>query len=89
MRIKWNDSSADKRTKRYRGHKIYGIGNGWATTMPGDDNIYQAYNDAFNAIDNILGGHGRFGPKIRGGGAIRIIGKINEQQAKKEEGLSI
>ena len=88
MRIIWKDSSTDKRTKRYRGYKIYGINNGWGTTMPDDNNLYQAYNDAFNAIDKSLGGHGRFGPKIRGGGAIRIIGKINEQQMKKEEGLS-
>lgn len=84
MRIVWKDSSTTKRSKRYRRHTVFGIGNGWG--ISGDDNIYQTYNDAFNAIDRLLGGHSRYGKVNRHSDEIRIIGKINEQ-TKKEEGL--
>ena len=76
MRVVWKDSSTEKTPKRYRKHTVFGINGGWGTSVPGDNNIYQTYNDAFNAIDKTLGGHSRYGKVVRHSDAIRIIGEI-------------
>lgn len=78
MRIIWKDTVKPKTPRRYRGFTVYGIGNGWATTMPDDDNIYRSYTDANNAIDKTIGGHGKGGPVDRIGGRISIVGNVNE-----------
>jgi hypothetical protein len=60
---------------------IYGHPYGWTTDRPGDNNIYQAKDDAMNAIDVSLGGSGHKGSSKRRQteyGEIRIIGKKNE-----------
>ena len=77
MRIVWKDSVRGRRRKRYRGHVLEPVENGWKISIPGDDNLYYGYHDAYNAIDKALGGSGRFGPVDRNGGRITIVGKIN------------
>ena len=80
MRVVWKDTSSEKKTKMYRGYKVYGANVGWCIEYPGDNNIYKSWTDAFNAIDNHLGGRGRKGVcrshKNRQTGEVRILGTV-------------
>ena len=76
MRIVWKDSNPKlHKPIIYRNHMVFGSPEGWETNIPGDDNLYAAANDALNAIDKALGGHGRNGASKYRNGEIRIIGK--------------
>lgn len=83
MRIVWKDTyrSSGFKPFKYRGIIINGYPYGWTTDMPGDNNIYQAKDDAMNAIDKSFGGQGFKGSSKRRQteyGEIRIIGTKNE-----------
>jgi hypothetical protein len=83
MRIVWKDTYRASGFKpfKYRGVMINGHPNGWTTDMPGDNNIYQAKDDAMNYIDRYFGGEGFKGSskrRLAEYGEIRIIGKKNE-----------
>ena len=83
MRIVWKDTYRASGFKpfKYRGIEIIGHPYGWTTDMPGDNNIYQAKDDAMNAIDVSFGGIGQKGSSKRRKtdyGEIRVIGTKNE-----------
>lgn len=81
MRIVWKDTYKANGYKpfKYRGVVINGHPYGWTTEMPGDKNIYQTRDDAFNAVDKVLGGIGQRGTSTtRKTGLIRIIGSTEE-----------
>lgn len=87
MRVVWKETVYHRETRVYRDRTITKHEKGWSTDIPGDNNIYAAFFDAFNAIDEALGPNiGRRKPKARST-RIKIIGEITEQE-KKEEALS-
>ena len=61
---------------------------GWYTDVPGDDNLYQTAYDAMNAIDEQLIGTGKLRyAKWRERG-IRIVGKKEKSNWKKERAIT-
>ena len=89
MRVIWKDTGKDLLTRHYRGYQVYGASIGWTTTLPDDNNVYKSWTDGLNAIDEYLGGTSQLGPARKRQKTIRILCTLNEQQSKKEEGLSI
>jgi hypothetical protein len=82
MRIVWKDSRARTyKPVKYRNHMIHGSGEGWTTTIPGDNNLYATHYDALNAIDKALGGHGQMGSAKRKNYGIKIVGKKGGESA--------
>lgn len=83
IRVIWKDSfSRDTKPVSYRGHHAYGCGNGWATDIPGDYNIYKSHYCALNAIDSALGERTRKGSPTRKrlNCGIDIVGKREPPQ---------
>lgn len=75
MRVVWKDSAKAQKEYRYRNYEVKPFRNGWVTTIEGDNNIYKALEDAQNAIDDVLGGHGQLGvSERRRKREIRILG---------------
>lgn len=82
MRIVWKDSTARAhKPVKYRGHYVTGYNKGWATDIPGDDNIYRTHYCALNAIDKHLGGYGQMGSAKRKAYGIKIIGNKTDETA--------
>ena len=85
MRVVWKDSKPKNyKPVKYRDHMIYGSPEGWATTIPGDDNLYASHYCALNAIDKALGGYGQKGGAKRKSYGIQIVG----QKGKQEKGTA-
>lgn len=81
MRVVWKDTYKAEGYKpfKYRGVAVHGHPYGWTVDIGRDNNIYQTRDDAFNAIDKVLGGVGLRGTSTtRKTGLIRIIGTTNE-----------
>lgn len=78
MRVIWKDSTPARDPRTYRGYRLYGMHNGWATTVPGDKYLYSSIDDACNAIDKTIGGHSRYGTENRLNGRIKIVGERND-----------
>lgn len=82
IRVVWKDSiSRQHKPVKYRGHTIQGYNNGWTTSIPNDNNIYQTHYCALNAIDKALGGFGQMGCAKRKNYGIKIIGKKGGETA--------
>lgn len=62
------------------GDRIRRMREGWTTSLPEDNNLYDTHYDALNAIDNALGGTGirRSAKRMKYG--IKIIGKTSKLQ---------
>jgi len=81
MRVVWKDSKPNNyKPVKYRDHMIYGSPEGWATTIPGDDNLYASHYCALNAIDKALGGFGQMGSAKRKDYGIKIVGKVDKKK---------
>ena len=79
MRIVWKDSiNQEYKPTKYRGYWVEGSYSGWYTDIPGDDNLYKNTRSALNAIDEYLGGTGKFGYAKRREHGIQIVGKKNK-----------
>jgi hypothetical protein len=81
MRVVWKDSVAEAKpwtALQYRGHMVSQYGDGWATNIPGDNNIYFPRDCAMNAIDEILGGKTRKANPKRHELGVKIIGRKDD-----------
>jgi hypothetical protein len=78
MRVVWKDSGPTRDPRNYRGYRIYGMHNGWATSLPGDKYLYSSIDDCCNMIDKAIGGYSRYGTNDRIGGRIKIVGERDE-----------
>ena len=82
MRVVWKDSGVAKVYKpiKYRDYIVQGSPQGWTTNLPGDNNLYANHYSALNAVDEALGGTGRYGPASskRQGYGIQVVGKRDE-----------
>lgn len=79
MRVVWKDSKPKSyKPVKYRGHMIVGSPQGWATSIPGDDNLYATHYDALNAIDAAFGGYGQKGSAKRKKYGITVVGKKSD-----------
>lgn len=81
MRVVWKDSSPKMKTwvtLQYRNYTISQSGDGWATNVPGDNNIYYPRECALNAIDKMLGGETRKKNPQRHRLGINIIGRKDD-----------
>lgn len=74
MRITWKDSRQYK-TYTYRDYTIEKCIGGWITNVPGDKYIYYSSDTAHNAVDEMLGGHGKKINAARRAQGIKIVGK--------------
>lgn len=77
MRVIWKDSVNSKETRKYRRHTLLRQRHGWSIDIPGDNNIYAAIRDAYNAIDKELGVRKNKERTLSGENRIKIIGKLN------------
>jgi hypothetical protein len=76
MRVVWKDSKPKNyKPVKYRGYMIFGSPEGWTTTIPDDNNLYQNHYSALNAIDKALGGYGQKGSTKRKSYGIQVVGK--------------
>ena len=82
MRVVWRDSNARTyKPLKYRQYMLYGDARGWATTVPGDDNLYASHYCAQNAVDKAYGDLGQRGCKKRKRYGIKIVGKKGNETA--------
>lgn len=83
MRIVWKDThTKNKKPVKHRGFYAVGVDGGWATTIPGDTNIYKNHYCAMNAIDAYYGCPSYKGapPDKRKRYGIQIIGQLKDTE---------
>lgn len=77
MRVVWKDSATPRfKPLRYRGYVITGSEDGWSTGYPGDNNLYQALDDAKTALNKFTGNEAK--DRTLHNHPIRIVGKKSE-----------
>lgn len=76
MRIIGKDSYIPEyKMRTYRGIKVKRDGNGWCTSLDGDNNIYKSYYSAYNAIDKYYGNRDGYSNLRQIKAGIKIIGQ--------------